>query len=267
MANKNYAIMRIAKLTTNNDFARVLNHNNRNYENTPGVDKEKSHLNVVNGIEDYQVLKNILQGLNKSIEGRTGKKVAKNRVRGFEVLFAVNREFLAEGNNASEYFSKAEEWTRETFGDGNFVGSNIHLDEDGAPHMHVTVLCRDLESDSQNYMANKWVSNRESLTKLQDVWHSKVAHMGLERGQSAKYTHDYHKTKSEYVKLLEKDIKAVAELPEYERNLLAAKGLRMQQQEEKMINTIREHQKDISKDTVKTVETVEPKIKDDDFEL
>lgn len=46
MARKDYAIMRIAKLTTNNDFARVLNHNFRSYENTPGVHKELSEFNI-----------------------------------------------------------------------------------------------------------------------------------------------------------------------------------------------------------------------------
>lgn len=264
--SKDYAIMRISKLTTNNDFARVLNHNNRNYENTPGVDKSKQNLNIVEGMTDYKAVKTALGYINSQIEKVTGKKVAKNRVRGFEVLFAVNQDFMSNPIKRDEYFKLAREWCNETFGDENFIGSNIHMDEDGSPHMHITVLCRDLDGVG-NYQANKWVSNRQSLTALQDSWHSKVAHLGLERGQSAKYTHNYHKTKAEYVKLLEKDLDKVKSLPQHERDLLAVKGLRAVEKERNIVQSMRTRQNEMER---KLHENIAFKIEseyEDDFEL
>ena len=260
---KDYAIMRIAKLTTNNDFARVLNHNNRNYENTPGVDVEKHDLNITSGITSYKVLKPLLGAKNKEIERNTGKKVAKNRVRGFEILFAVNQDFMSNALKRDEYFKLAENWCRDTFGNDNFVGCNIHMDEDGAPHMHVTMLC----CDNGNYQANKWVSNRQSLTALQDSWHSMVAHLGLERGQSAKYTHNYHKSKAEYVKLLEKDLEKVNALPQHEKDYLAVKGLRALQKERDIVQSMKTQQNEIQSKLQREIDVKIDSEFENDFEL
>lgn len=261
--SKDYAVMRIAKLTTNNDFARVLNHNNRAYQNTPGVDVEKYDLNITSGITSYKVLKPLLEAKNNEIERSTGKKVAKNRVRGFEILFAVNQNFMSNELKRDEYFKLAKNWCCDTFGEDNFIGCNIHMDEDGSPHMHITMLC----CDNGNYQANKWVSNRQSLTALQDSWYSKVAHLGLERGQSAKYTHNYHKSKAEYVKLLEKDLNKVKSLPQHEKDLLAVKGLRALEKERNIVHSMRTRQNEMES---KLHENIASKIEaeyEDDFEL
>lgn len=261
---KDYAIMRIAKLTTNNDFARVLNHNNRNYQNTPGVDVKKHDLNITKGLSDYKRLKVVLGAKNKEIEKRTGKKVAKNRVRGFEILFAVNQDFMSNDLKRDEYFKLAENWCCDTFGEDNFVAMNIHMDEDGSPHAHITMLCC---NESGNYQANKWVSNRQSLTALQDSWHSKVAHLGLERGQSAKYTHNYHKSKAEYVKLLEKDLKKVNALPQHEKDLLAVKGLRALQKERDIVNGMKTRQNEIESKLQREIDVKIDSEFENDFEL
>lgn len=241
MARKDYAIMRIAKLTTNNDFARVLNHNFRGYENTPGVHKELSEFNIKDGpAQTYKEVKENLKLRNQMIEDSTGHKVKKNRVRGFEILFAVNKDFMGDSCKRDEYFKNAIEWCKGLFGEHNYLNSVIHLDEDGAAHMHVMVTCVDKDRDGVNkYCANHFVSGRASLIALQDSWHGKVAHMGLERGKSAKYTHDYHKSKAEYVKLLEKDIEAVSKLSEMDRNLLAVEGLRSLKAKEKIVESVK----------------------------
>ena len=104
--SKDYAIMRIQKLTTNNDFARALNHNLRAYENSVGVHKELSKFNIVDGpVRSYKDVKEVLKLRNKMIEEQTGHKVKKNRVRGFEVLFVVNQEFMKDQIKRDEYFS------------------------------------------------------------------------------------------------------------------------------------------------------------------
>lgn len=269
MSKANYAIMRISKLSKNNDFARVLNHNNRNYENTPGVDRDKEHLNISTGITEYDSIKVVLEHTNSQIEKSSGKKVAKNRVRGFELLFAVNQDFMSNELKRDEYFKLAHEWCNETFGSNNFVGSNIHMDESGSPHCHVTVLCRDFEANDgvANYQANKWVSNRMSLTALQDSWHGKVAHLGLERGQSAKYTHEYHKTKQEYVKLLEKDLEKVNALPQHEKDLLAVKGLRAVQKERDIVQGMKTRQNEMQGKLQRNIEVIRDADFENDFEL
>lgn len=238
---KDYAIMRINKLTTNNDFARVLNHNFRGYENSNGVHKHLSKFNITDGpISSYKDVKEVLNLRNKLIEEETGYKVKKNRVRGFEVVFAVNQEFMKDQVKRDDYFKNGIDWCKETFGEHNYLNSVVHLDEDGAPHMHVmmTSLAKDKDNVTK-YCANQFVSDRASLIGLQDSWHSKVAYLGLERGKSAKYTHDYHKSKEEYVKLLQKDLETIESLTERERNLLALEGLRAQKNKEKIIEELK----------------------------
>ena len=239
---KNYAIMRIQKLTTNNDFARAINHNARQYGNTPGADKSKAHLNIITGpAPNYSIIKENLSLRNKMIKDSTGYKVKKNRVRGFELLFAVNQNFMSNKALRDEYFKLAEEWAKDTFGEHNFLNKIIHMDEDGACHCHIMVTCVDVDEKDQinKYCANHWVSDRQSLTALQDSWHSKVEHLGLERGKSAKYTHNYHLTKQEYTKLLQKDIDNVRALPQEQQELLAVKGLRAQRQAEQIAEQIK----------------------------
>lgn len=236
-----YAIMRIEKLTTNNDFARALNHNLRAYENSTGVHKELSKFNIMDGpVKSYREVKEVLKLRNKLIEEQTGYKVKKNRVRGFEVLFAVNQEFMKDSIKRDEYFRNGIEWCKETFGEQNYLNSTIHLDEDGAAHMHVIVTSLNKDKDGiTKYLAESYVKGRKSLIDMQDSWHSKVAYLGLERGKSAKYTHDYHKSKQEYVKLLQKDLETIESLTERERNLLAIEGLRAQKNKEKIMEEMK----------------------------
>lgn len=238
---KDYAIMRIQKLTTNNDFARALNHNLRAYENSVGVHKELSQFNIVDGpVRSYKDVKEVLKLRNKLVEEQTGYKVKKNRVRGFEVLFAVNQEFMKDQIKRDEYFRNAIEWCKETFGEQNYLNSTIHFDENGAAHQHilVTSLAKDKDGITK-YLAENYVKGRKSLIDMQDSWHSKVAYLGLERGKSAKFTHNYHKTKEEYAKLLQKDLETIESLTERERNLLAIEGLRAQKNKEKIMEEMK----------------------------
>lgn len=240
--SKNYAIMRIAKLSSNNHFARVLNHNFRNYENTPGVDKDG--VIITDGpCQNYKDIKENLKLRNQMIKDSTGYEVRKNRVRGFEILFAVNQEFMKNHVSRDAYFELAKEWSIETFGTTNYLNSSIHLDEDGAAHMHIMVTCLSKDKDGvTSYNAKNWVSNRASLTELQDSWYAKVQNLGLERGKSAKYTHEYHKSKQEYVKLLQKDLDALKSLSEEERNLLAVRGLQKVRENQNIASSIKSHE-------------------------
>ena len=238
---KNYAIMRIAKLKSNNDFARVINHNFRHYENTPGVHKDG--VIIADGVTDYKELKSHLNTVDDKIKDITGFNVRSNRVRGFELLFAVNQDFMSDNGKRDEYFKLAREWCIEQFGEHNYLNSCIHLDEDGAAHMHLMVTC--ITKDPKglaNYYAKQWVNGRDSLSKLQDEWHKKVAHLGLERGKSVQLTNEHHKTKQEYVKLLQKDLDTVNKLSEHERNLLAVRGLRQERKLQKISENIKQHE-------------------------
>lgn len=267
--SKDYAIMRIEKLTTNNDFARALNHNLRAYENSTGVHKELSQFNIVDGpVRSYKDVKEVLKLRNKMIEEQTGYKVKKNRVRGFEVLFAVNQEFMKDQIKRDEYFRQGVEWCKETFGEQNYLNSTIHLDEDGAAHMHVIVTSLAKDKDGINkYLAENYVKGRKSLIDMQDSWHSKVAYLGLERGKSAKFTHNYHKTKEEYAKLLQKDLKCIETLSEHERNLLAIEGLRAQREKEKIMENMQNAEMLKNIDFNELEESLVNNSLEEDFEL
>lgn len=214
-----YAIMRIAKLKGNNDFARVFNHNHRDYENTPGVDKDKEHLNIYGGpISTYKEAKYFLDERTKEIQNNMSRKMRKDTVKGMEILFASDKEFFTNDSNVNEYFKRAIEWLNEMFGEERVMSYNLHLDEVGSPHIHAVVTCIEYNEKNQaiKYNVKNWVNGRDSLVALQDSWFEKVKGMGLERGKSIKETHNYHKSKQEYVKLLEKDLQSVRNLGERE---------------------------------------------------
>lgn len=232
--------MRINKLNNNNSFAKVFNHNHRAYENSDGVDKTKEHLNIVEGnITSYKAIKEILELRNKRVQEITGRAVRKDAVRGFELLFASDIEFMSDSYNCDEYFKNSIEWCKDIFGEQNFLNAILHKDECGGFHIHATVLSVD---ETGRYNAKKWVNNRNSLIELQDSWHSKNKYLGLERGKSAKETHNYHLTKQEYSKLLQKDLETVRGLSELDKDLLAVKGLRVEAKENKTYKELKEKQ-------------------------
>ena len=226
-----YAIMRIQKLSHKNSFARVFNHNHRAYENSEGIDKEREHLNIIDGsITSYKDVRELLEYQDKRHNEITNKKARKDAVRGFEIIFASDVNFMLDEYNRNEYFKNAIEWTKEVFGEKNYLNSVIHLDENGAPHIHTTVLSVD---ETGRYNAKKWVNNRNSLVGLQDSWFDKNKYLGLERGKSVNETGNHHLTKKEYSKLLQKDLDTVRGLSELEKDLLAVKGLRAEKKANK----------------------------------
>lgn len=256
-----YAIMRIAKLNSNNSFARVFNHNHRNYENSAGVDKEKEHLNIVDGpVTSYKDVKELLQYQDKRHQEVTGKKLRKDAVRGFEVLFASDMDFMSDDFNRDEYIKNAIAWSKETFGEKNYLNSVIHMDENGAVHIHTTVLSVD---ENGKYNAKNWVNNRNSLVAMQDSWYEKNKYLGLERGISVKESQNHHMTKKEYSKLLQKDLKTVKELSNDERDLLAVKGLRAERKADKIYSKLKEKE-ELSK---VINDKVFEELNNDDFEF
>lgn len=237
----------------------MLNHNHRDYQNTPGVDKSKEHLNVYDGpISTYKEAKYLLEKRDKEIQSMMSRKMRSDTVRGFELLFASDKEFLDNEQNRDEYFRRATEWCKETFGEMNYIAGALHCDELGQPHLHVTVTCieRDENGKPMKYNAKKWVNNRQSLIEIQDSWFAKVENMGLERGKSAKQTHAYHQTKQEYAKMLQKDLDTVRGLTERDKELLAVKGLRQERQNKKTYESIVNKASNVSIDTNRIIEDI-----------
>lgn len=232
-----YAILRVAKLNNNNSFARVFNHNHREYNNSPGVSKEREYLNIVDGpVRTYKEVKEILSIRNKLAEEKTGRKVRKDAVRGFEILVASDMDFLSDEFNRDKYFNNAIEFIKDTFGEENYLSSNIHFDEDGSPHLHAIVLT----VKDGKYNAKNWLSDKNSYINMQDKWFEKNKSLGLERGKSAKETHNYHLTKQEYSKLLQKDLESIKSLSDMDRDLLAVKGLRAERKASKSFEQLKE---------------------------
>lgn len=234
-----YAICRIQKLK-GNGFAKAFKHNCREYDNSVGVDKSKEHLNIFGGKYcSYIDAKKHIQAVTEQIQANTDRKLRKDTVTGVEVIFASDTEFLSNEYNMQEYFKNAQEWLVETFGEENLLSYTVHFDEDGAPHMHaILTTCVYKGGVPVKFDVKQWVNDRQSLVKIQDSWHSKVKHLGLERGISAKFTHNTHKTKAEYAKLLEKDLKEINKLSDKDREILALKGLRAERKELEMQNSL-----------------------------
>lgn len=213
-----YAIFRAEKLTTDRTFMKSAKHNLREYNNIPGVDYDREIL--IDGLDSYAAIHAAVDQQTKNISKI--KTVRKDAVRGFELFFGSDIDFFRDVAKGEEYFRLAKEWTIKKFGAENYINFVIHMDEQGALHAHAMVT----SIFNNKYNAKHWISNRQSLVALQDEWYDTVKHLGLKRGKSVKETGQFHMSKGEYAKALQKDLDTIAGMTELEKSAYAVEGLR-----------------------------------------
>ena len=175
-----YAIIRIAKLTSQAHAHNATTHNYRQHE-VSNADPAAQHPNlefINHPRTDYWTL------AEARIAEEVTRKVRPDQVRAVEVIMTGSPEaFIRDKNGRAVDYSNSKwlednlTFLREKYGEKNVVSFTIHQDEK-TPHVHAVVI--PITADGR--LSAKDIFNREGLRQLQTDYAAKMAPHGMERG-------------------------------------------------------------------------------------
>jgi hypothetical protein len=175
-----YAIIRIAKLTSQAHAHNATTHNYRQHE-VSNADPAAQHPNlefINHPRTDYWTL------AEARIAEEVTRKVRPDQVRAVEVIMTGSPEaFIRDKDGRAVDYSNSKwlednlTFLREKYGEKNIVSFTIHQDEK-TPHVHAVVI--PITADGR--LSAKDIFNREGLRQLQTDYAAKMAPHGMERG-------------------------------------------------------------------------------------
>lgn len=177
-----YAILRIAKHSTNGSLGGMTKHNKREIY-TPNADPEKTHLNrEFVGTGDY------VNDVNKFIESKN-LHIQKNSVKAIEHMVTASPEWwkTATKEQQEAFFSGTHRFLDKFYGPHSKVVSvSLHRDE-STPHAHyfvVPISQSKLKGGKEvlRLGATQFIGTRDKLSQMQDMFAEQHKHLGLERG-------------------------------------------------------------------------------------
>lgn len=176
-AGKNFAIVRVAKVSGKGMLSAASQHNLRERE-TPNADPERTHENAVAGAGTTNKL------LDRWQEQLEGVRTQTNSVSALEYLITYTPgAFKDDAVKEERYFNKALDWVKEKHGKQNVLQAAIHRDEH-SPHMHVLVVpIRERADGTKVLSAKHYVDGKALLSRIQTDFHQRVGQeFSLERG-------------------------------------------------------------------------------------
>lgn len=195
-----YAILRIAKHSSNGSLGGMTKHNRRELD-VPNRDPQRTHLNQeLIGTGDY------VHDVNQVIE-RSGALLQKNGVKAIEHIMTASPEAFREGKIDMRQWCQANyEFLQKQYGSDSIIASmSLHLDEK-TPHIHAFVVPMRKSKlkggrEVLRVGAKHFTGNREKLSRLQDNYADKMKAFGLHRGM--KKSKAKHTTVKEYYSRIE----------------------------------------------------------------
>lgn len=191
-----YIILRAGKLKTNGNIAALGAHHQRTRD-TPNADPELTHQNeILRGSADLLA---DVQARLAQVEAVNGEP-RKNAVLAIDLLIAFSPDFVhfskqmqgpesdvvarlvpnsqVDADRLKGFKDHTIAWLDKTFGPGNVVNVQLHLDE-LSPHIQATVIPVD-KRDKLNCRA--FLGGREKLRDMQTSIAEEMAPLGLVRG-------------------------------------------------------------------------------------
>ncbi len=175
-----YAIIRIAKLTSQVHAHNATTHNYRQHE-VSNADKEAQHPNreyLNHAKTDYWTL------AEARIAEVVTRKVRADQVRAVEVIMTGSPEAFARGQDGRAADYSNSQWAqdnlnflKEKFGEKNVVSFTLHQDEK-TPHVHAVLV--PITQDGR--LSAKDIFTRQSLRELQTDYAQAMAPHGMSRG-------------------------------------------------------------------------------------
>lgn len=227
-----YAICRVEKCGKSSDIVgeQIHDRRERGHSNSnPDIDFTRTKYNYC--ICDNTGGKSFNEHISRQLAKRyTGKKaIRKDAVRMVKVLFTSDKEFFDNLTLEQQraYFQSCYEWAVKRWGAENIISAYVHMDEQGAPHMHLNII--PLTADGR-LSAKECIGNgSKALQQLQDDFYKTVGKpYGLERGKRADLANGEKPRRHQRVA----EYKESTNYYEREKNALQATVQALQEQEQ-----------------------------------
>lgn len=174
--NTNHAIFCLEKIK---DFGTLQRCHMHNFRKSPveNADPSKEHLNkelINHSAMDYNEL---WKHKVKQIESNGGNvKKRKNSVIAYEIITTFSHGATVD----LESWKVANvRWMKKTFGEGNILSMQLHMDEEGSPHIHTIVIPID---DNGHLNARAYTGGRAKMFNLHSSYAEAMEPFGLKRG-------------------------------------------------------------------------------------
>lgn len=181
---KHYCLLRVEKLSSFAEVLAAYNHNYRTNDSIQNANQTKKHLNR-ELIEEYNQDESYDKVIRKKIcELQRKKKNKVFRKNSFPAYEIVTTFTGAKGKviNLDEWAKDNVEWMKQQFnvpGQSNVISMMLHLDEEGAPHIHTIITPID---ESGKYNGSRFLKNKYSFYNMQNSYADKMKKYGLHRG-------------------------------------------------------------------------------------
>lgn len=227
-----YAICRVEKCGKSSDIVgeQIHDRRERGHSNSnPDIDFTRTKYNYC--ICDNTGGRSFNEHISRQLAKRyTGKKaIRKDAVRMVKVLFTSDKEFFDNLTLEQQraYFQSCYEWAAKRWGAENIISAYVHMDEQGAPHMHLNII--PLTADGR-LSAKECIGNgSKALQQLQDDFYKAVGiPYGLERGKRADLANGEKPRRHQRVA----EYKESTNYYEREKNALQATVQALQEQEQ-----------------------------------
>ena len=182
----NYGIARCEKRGSD-AIGGVEAENNRSADNQ--IDLPKSDIDWRKTKDNIFLVRsdNWYQAIKDKISEFGVKRVRKDSILMIDTIYTASAPFFAEHSQeeAIEYFRDCLSFHEDRFGKDNIINAVIHLDESGAPHMHVVHVPIVNREDHYVLSAKDQLGNRQKYYDFQNTFYDNVSSKwDLERGET-----------------------------------------------------------------------------------
>lgn len=213
----NFAVLRVAKITSLKGLAGVSAHNTRTAAD--GLDHaEDLAPQMGGGIQLLAGQANAVEAWRERIEAVGLAKPRKDAVRAVEVVMSASPEWFAQtsAEGRAVWRDRSMVWAAETFGAENILSAHLH-DDETTPHIHVLAVPlvqkerkkagrpRKGRKGAPRTAVVSWglvaadlIGSPERLTALQTAYASEVSDLGVRRGRPRRATGARHRSAAAY---------------------------------------------------------------------
>jgi len=213
----NFAVLRIAKITSLKSLAGIAAHNTRTA--TSGLDHADNHApQMGGGIRLLAGRDNAVEAWHERAKAVGLANPRKDAVRALEAVISASPEWFSQASPKDRlaWCNQSLVWAIKTFGRDNLLSAHMH-DDEACPHLHVLVIPlaektrkkagrpRKGRKTAPRATVASWglaaadlIGSPKKLTALQTSYASEVANLGIRRGRPRRVTGARHRSAAAY---------------------------------------------------------------------
>ena len=213
----NFAVLRIAKISSLKGLAGIAAHNTRTAKS--GLNHADNHApQMGGGIRLLVGSDNAVEAWHERAKAVGLAKPRKDAVRALEAVISASPEWFSQASPKDRlaWCNQSLAWAIKTFGRDNLLSAHMH-DDEACPHLHVLVIPlaekprkkagrpRKGRKTGPRTTVTSWglaaadlIGSAKKLTALQTAYASEVANLGIRRGRPRRATGARHRSVAAY---------------------------------------------------------------------